>query len=416
MPTVKPKQPATETAASRSIPLRLSDVRGVVKLGSDATVAITGLVEQMHLTIADRALPLGRPRSGRTGGITGVVYRSVRGVTRLAAWGLDSSLRASEGLVRSSPSSAAREAALAVINGVWGDHLAATANPLAIPMSFRVHGRSLDLSADGLSSALPRPGGRIALLIHGLCMNDLQWRRNGHDHGEMLARELGYTSLALHYNSGRHISDNGEELAGLLEQLVACWPVAVDELVIVGHSMGGLVARSACLAAEKKGLSWRKRLTRLACLGTPHHGALLERGGHLVDTLLELSPYVAPFARLGKARSAGITDLRFGNVRHEDWAGRHRHDQKHDDRLPTPLPKGVGVYCVAATTAEHPRGMRHALVGDGLVTLASAWGEHREKRLALAVPASHRLLVTKTNHLDLLSRDEVAQALRGWLA
>jgi len=407
---------ATPTSASKSIPVRLSDIRGVLRLGSDATVGITDLVEQMHLTITDRALPLGRPRSGRTSGITGVVYRTVRGVTRLASWGLDSSLRASEGLLRPGPSSAAREAALAVINGVWGDHLAATANPLAIPMSIRVQGRPVELSDEGLKSALPRAGGRIALLIHGLCMNDLQWRRDGHDHGAMLARELGYTSLALHYNSGRHISENGDELAGLLEQLVAGWPVAVDELVIVGHSMGGLVARSACLAAEKLGLSWRKRLTRLACLGTPHHGALLERGGHRVDTLLELSPYVAPFARLGKARSAGITDLRFGNVRHEDRGGRHRHEQKHDDRLPTPLPTGVDVYCVAATTAEHPRGVRHALIGDGLVTVASAWGEHRERRLALAVPASHRLLVTKAGHLDLLSRDEVAQALRHWLA
>jgi pimeloyl-ACP methyl ester carboxylesterase len=396
--------------------VRLSDLRGAVKLGSDATVGITDLVEQMHRTIADRALPLGRPRDGRTGGITGVVYRSVRGVTRLASWGLDSSLRACEALLGASPSSAAREAALAVVNGVWGDHLAASANPLAIPMSLRVQGRPVGLHAEGLKSALPQPGGRIALLIHGLCMNDLQWRRDGHDHGEMLARQLGYASLALHYNSGRHVSENGEELAGLLEQLVACWPVAVDELVIVGHSMGGLVARSACLAAEKQRLAWRRRLTRVACLGTPHHGALLERGGHLVDTLLELSPYVAPFARLGKARSAGITDLRFGNVRQEDWAGRPRHEQKHDDRMPTPLPKGVDVYCVAATTAEHPRGLRHALVGDGLVTVASAWGEHRDGRLALHVPAAHRALVTKAGHLDLLSRDEVAQALRRWLA
>ena len=415
MPLPEPTDVTTRISASRSTAVRLSDVRGLVKLGSDATVGITDLVEQMHRTIAGLALPLGRPRSGRTTGITGAVYRSVRGVTRLASWGLDSSLRASEGLLRHAPSSAAREAALAVINGVWGDHLAATANPLAIAMSLRVRGQPIDPSAEGLKSVLPQPRARIALLIHGLCMNDLQWRRDGHDHGQMLERELGYSSLALHYNSGRHVSENGEQLAGLLEQLVSCWPAPVEELVLVGHSMGGLVARSACHVAGTRGLSWRKRLTRVVCLGTPHHGALLERGGHLVDTLLELSPYVAPFARLGKARSAGITDLRFGNVRREDWCGGHRHSQSHDDRLPTPLPAGVQFYCVAATTAEQPRGLRHALIGDGLVTVASAWGEHRDKRLALAVPPSHRLLVTKAGHLDLLRRDEVAQALRRWL-
>ena len=208
MPLPEPTDLPTETSASRPIAVRLSDVRGLLKLGSDATVGITDLVEQMHLTIAERALPLGRPRSGRTGGITGAVYRSVRGITRLASWGLDSSLRASEGLLRPGPSSATREAALAVVNGVWGDHLAATANTLAIPMSFRLQGQPVELSAEALSATLPQPRRRIALLIHGLCMNDLQWQRDGHHHGEMLARELGYTSLALHYNSGRDCSSN----------------------------------------------------------------------------------------------------------------------------------------------------------------------------------------------------------------
>ena len=125
----------------------------------------------------------------------------------------------------------------------------------------------------------------------------------------------------LHYNSGRHVSENGREFAALLEQLVAGWPVPVDELVIVGHSMGGLVARSACHHAEAQGQAWLASLTKLVCLGTPHHGAPLERGGRWVDVLLGLSPYVAPFARLGKARSAGITDLRFGNLQRRRLAG-----------------------------------------------------------------------------------------------
>ena len=406
----------TDKLMSKSIPFRLSDARGLLRLGCDATVGITDLVEQMHLTISHWALPIGRPRRGRTTGITGAVYGTVRGVTRLTARGLDSSLRRFEHPDRSSPTSARRDATLAVVNGIWGDHLASTGNPLAIRMAVRLRGRDVDLSAEGLKSAVPQASGRIALLIHGLCMSDRQWRRNGHDHGEMLARELGYTTLALNYNSGRHISENGEQLAALLEKLVSCWPVPVDELVIVGHSMGGLVARSACHAAECRSLKWRHRLTRLVFLGTPHHGAALERGGHLVDSLFEVSPYAAPFARLGKARSAGITDLRFGNVQRADWEHRHAHDQRHDDRVPTPLPAGVDVYCIAATTAEKPRGLRHALLGDGLVSLASAWGEHREERLALAVPASHKTLVTQAGHLDLLSRAEVAQALERWLA
>jgi pimeloyl-ACP methyl ester carboxylesterase len=191
--------------------------------------------------------------------------------------------------------------------------------------------------------------------------------------------------------------------------------VPLRELVIVGHSMGGLVARSACHAADTQAMSWRRRLSRLVCLGTPHHGAALERGGHLLDIVLGLSPYVAPFTRLGKARSAGITDLRYGNLQRADWQDRAPHDQRHDDRVPTPLPEGVAVYLLAATTAEQPRGLRHAAVGDGLVSLASAWGEHRERRHALALPAGHKRLITQANHWDLLNRAEAAQALRDWL-
>ena len=120
-------------------------------------------------------------------------------------------------------------------------------------------------------------------------------------------------------------------------------------------------------------------MTALVCLGTPHHGAPLERGGRRIDQLLGLSPYVAPFARLGKARSAGITDLRYGNLQDADWQGRDRHAQQHDDRQPTPLPAGVATYLLAATTADKPGPLHHALIGDGLVPLASALGEHRDR-------------------------------------
>jgi hypothetical protein len=401
---------------ARRLALTLADVRGLARLGFDATVGVTDLVEQMHRTIGTVAAPLGRPRGGRTRGITGAVYGTIRGTTKLLGRGVDASLRLLEPGGGPAEVSPQREAALAAINGVWGDHLEASGNTLAIAMALRIGGRRVDLTAAGLRAALPAVSGRIAVLVHGLCMNDLQWRRAGYHHGEMLARELGYTVLALHYNSGLHVSDNGKRLAALLDELLASWPRPVDELAIVGHSMGGLVARSACHVAERRALAWRARLAKMVCLGTPHHGAVLERGGHWIDTMLGLSPYVAPFARLGQARSAGITDLRYGNLQRSDWAGRPPHDQKHDDRTPTPLPAGVQVYLLAATTAAEPRGLRHAVIGDGLVTVASAWGEHRDKALALAVPASHKRLLTEASHWDLLSLPEAADALRRWLA
>ncbi len=405
-----------EGSAARPLPLTLADLRGLARLGFDATVGITNVVEHLHHTISDRAVPFAKPVVGYVRRVNEAIYHTIRGTTWLAARGVDAAIRVVEPTTGGRPTSRERDAALAALNGIWGDHLEASANPLAIRTELRAQGRPLALTKEGLYAALPDATGRIAVLAHGLCMNDLQWQRNGHHHGAMLANEFGYTVVDLHYNSGLHISTNGLRFAALLERLIAHWPVPVEELVIVGHSMGGLVARSACRKAQLRSLAWLTKLSKLVCLGSPHHGAVLERGGHLLVTLFEASPYVAPFARLGNARSAGITDLRYGNLQRADWVGRHAHDQKRDDRTPTPLPAGVAVYLLAATLAEQPKGMRHALIGDGLVTLASAWGEHRTRALALSVPASHKALITRANHWDLLSHPEAADALRRWLA
>ncbi len=375
----------------------VAQLRGLARLGFDATHGVVGVVEQMHRTISDRAWPLAAGRAPRTTGLTGAVYGAIRGTTGLVGSGVNQALRLLESWAPDGKTSPRREAVLAAVNGIWGDHLAATGNPLAIAMALRVDGRAVTLTPEGLRAALPQASGRIAVLVHGLCMNDLQWRRNGHHHGDVLTGEMGYTVLSLHYNSGLPIADNGAALADCLNELLAAWPVPVDELALVGHSMGGLVARSAIAHGEASLLPWRQQLTRLVCLGSPHQGALLESGGRLIDTGLELSPYLAPFARLGKTRSAGINDLHDGSVR-------------------APLPAGVQVGLLAATTAEQAKGLRHALVGDGLVTLASAWGEHRDPGRALHAPASRKRLITQANHWDLLSHPQAADALRSWLA
>ncbi len=392
-----------------------SDLRGLTQLGFDAALGITNLVEAMHHTIASRAGIVGTTPAGRPSGITGFVYGTVRGTTRLFGSGINTALRAVTPAAAPDATSPAREMALAVLNGVWGDHLAASNNPLAIPGSLRTGGRPLELSRDELAARIAQPTGRLLVLAHGLCMNDLQWLRNGHDHGQALARDLGFTPVYLHYNSGRHVSENGNDFAQLLEQLLSQWPVPVQELVIVGHSMGGLVARSAVFQARQRKQAWTSSLRKLVFLGTPHHGAALERGGHQVDMLFGVSPYVAPFARLGKARSAGITDLRFGNLQPADWQGRDRHSQRHDDRRPTPLPAGVDCFIVAATKAAKVGGLHSRVVGDGLVPLASALGEHREPQHTLKVPKHHMRIVTSADHWDLLSREDVYAQLRAWL-
>ena len=169
--------------------------------------------------------------------------------------------------------------------------------------------------------------------------------------------------VQLRYNSGRSIDANGRNLAVMLEALLERWPVPVTQLVIVGHSMGGLVARSAIHHGTAAGHSWRARLRKLFSLGTPHHGAPLERGGNRLDYVMELSPYVAPFTSLGKARSAGITDLRYGSIT----------DVEHEF---VPLPDDVECYALAATLGKRRGLLADRLVGDGLVPLDSALGQH----------------------------------------
>jgi hypothetical protein len=404
--------PATTTPRNH-----VSDLRGVSRLAVDATAGVTGLVEAMHVDIARMPTKLGGPLiGGAVNGITWLVYRAIQGVTRAAGWSIDSVLAQLVPMIGHLDSSPSREAVVAALNGVLGDHLAETNNPLAITMQWRSNGTPLTLTPEGLAAALPRRSPKIVVLLHGLCMNDLQWTRQGHNHGATLDRDLGYTPVYLHYNSGQHISTNGQAFTAMLEALVAAWPVPVKELAIVAHSMGGLVARSAHHYATVRGHTWRHRLRKLVFLGTPHHGAVLERGGHGLQRLVGQIPYVAPLARLGKIRSSGITDLRHGSLLDEDWHGCDRFAHGEDARRPVPLPEGVGCFAIGATTAGAPSDRLGRFLGDGLVPLPSALGRHRDPQFTLPFPETHQWVACQTSHFDLLSRPQVYERIRAWLA
>jgi pimeloyl-ACP methyl ester carboxylesterase len=334
-------------------------------------------------------------------------------VTQLVGSGIDFALAQLAPLLGEGSPGPERDAVLAALNGVLGDFLVETDNPLAIQMQVRHGGAPLELQRPALLAALPRAGSKLLIMVHGSCMNDRHWSRLGHDHGAALARDLGYTTVYLRYNSGLHISSNGRAFAALLERLVAQWPVPLDELVVLAHSMGGLVARSACHHGESDGQLWRQKVRKLVCLGTPHHGAPLERAGNWLECLLGVSRYSAPLARLGRLRSAGLTDLRFGNVLDEHWQGRDRFAHAADPRRQLKLPDGVACYAIAATTAPQPGGK---LPGDGLVPVDSALGRHGKPELTLGFPEAHQWIGFGMGHLDLLSRAEVYATIRRWLS
>jgi pimeloyl-ACP methyl ester carboxylesterase len=374
-----------------------TDLRGAARLAAEGAIGLTSLVEAMHQRIAS---PPGvkAAASGRTSGITGLVYRSVRGVTRAVGGVADGTLALLQQLLPASADavdSPGRDAAIAAINGVLGDHLADTGNPLAITMALRVDGQALPLERAALAARLPQAGPKLVVLMHGLCMNDRLWQRQDHDHGRMLARELGFTPVYLHYNSGRAIADNGREFAGLMQRLLDSWPVALEQVVLLTHSMGGLVARCALQQAAEAGLAWPQQIDELVFLGTPHHGAPLERAGHGLDLLLAAAPYAAPLARLGRVRSAGITDLRHG--------------------LRGPLPQGPRCWAVAATLSRGSGRLKDHVLGDGLVPLNSALGRHTDRQRTLRIPRARQCVLRETGHLELLNSPAVAAQLLQWL-
>ena len=402
--------------------LRATDLRGAAQLATQATLGVTRIAEGVHQSVWRTLGAPGGKQLGQARGITGMVYKGVRGATELVGKGVDSLLAKLQPLLEAAddgakPETPQRESVIAALNGVMGDSLMASNSPFAMTMSFRHQGEALNPLALPPNFAAT---GKVLLLIHGLCMNDLAWHapHQGQvvDHGEALAHRLGCTPVYLRYNSGLHTSQNGHELSARLEQLLLHWPTPVDELTVIAHSMGGLLIRSAFHYARKDGLRWPAHLKNIVFLGTPHHGAPMERAGNWVDTVLGSTPFTAPIAKLGHVRSAGITDLRYGHVVDEDWQGHDRFRRSPDRRQIVPLPEGVACYAIAATLAPKRGALADRLLGDGLVPLHSALGHHDDPLRCLVFAKPSQWIAYRMGHLELLSSPEVTEQMVTWLS
>ncbi|WP_418318783.1 esterase/lipase family protein [Piscinibacter sakaiensis] len=409
-----PPKPRPTPVSSLARHLQLADLRGLARLSTQATIGVTDITEGVHRSVLG-TIGLAGSDAQRTGGLSGLVYRAVRGITRGVGRALDTTLAGMEPLLadvdrRPAEESVQRAAVLAALNGVLGDRLAADRSPFAFNMSLRHRGLPIEL---GKPLPVHAPRSRILLMVHGLCMNDLQWSRIGddgqvHNHGEAAAAALGHTDLCLRYNSGRHVWQNGRDLAELLDRLLQHWPVPVEEVSVIAHSMGGLVIRSAVHQALQQQREWLQRLKQVIFLGTPHHGAPLERAGRGVDLLLAASPWTAPFSRLSGVRSAGITDLRDGRLIDED--------PRQGRRTPLPLPGGIRWRAIAATLAERRSAIADRLTGDGLVPLDSALGRDADGAQQLSFADDSTWISPQTGHLALLSRPDITERIIDWLA
>ncbi len=381
---------------------------------------MTRITEDVHQSVLNTMGIPGGKAPGQTRGIPGLVYKSIHNVTQLVGKGVDVILSRLQPLFESAEDAKSgtpqREAVLAALNGVMGDRLVTSNNPFATPMTLRYRGEALNWQS---MPPVPAASNKVVLLIHGLCLNDMQRhaQRKGHgvDHGEALASALGYAPVYLHYNSGLHTSQNGRELSAQMEQLVTRWPTAIEELSFVAHSMGGLLARSAFHYAKQENLCWPGHLKNIVFLGTPHHGTPLERAGNWVNTILGSTPHTKPFTAIGQLRSAGITDLRYGHVLDEDWHGHDRFHRKPDNRQFVSLPEGVACYTVAATKAARRSALANRLIGDGLVPLHSALGHHDDAQRKLLFAEASQWIAYRMNHMELLSSPEVTRQIVQWL-
>jgi pimeloyl-ACP methyl ester carboxylesterase len=312
--------------------------------------------------------------------------------------------------------------AVGALNGAWGDTLARLRNPLALSMTIRVDGRDVAPTTPALRGAFSGCGGDLVVFLHGLCETERAWWLRAEDHhgdrdsthGSRLAAETGATPVYLRYNSGLHISENGERLAALLDELIACWPVPVTRLTLVGHSMGGLVIRAACCHGQQASASWLPLVRRVVYLGSPHLGAPLEVAATAAGLALQKLPETRPLASALATRSVGIKDLRYGDVRPDDWAGIVDPDARRGEPAEcAPLLETATHYYIGVTLSRDQDHIVARMIGDALVTFPSASGQGRRRRLAFEIDRGRHL--GGLHHFDLLNHPRVWALLRDWL-
>ncbi len=321
-----------------------------------------------------------------------------------------------------------RDDAVAIVNGLFGDALAERGSNLATTMTLRVGGTVLPLHRDSLAEALAQTGTavgrRICVFVHGLMSTEAIWRFPGDPdttYGSMLERAHDVTTVTVRYNTGRHISTNGRELARLIADLVRAWPTRVREINLIGHSMGGLVVRSALHYGRTTppgrrfgiGRRWTSKVARVVLIGVPNTGAGLEALVNSASAALWAVP--VPSTRLVGSgldrRSAGIKDLRFGAILDDDWLEQDAaaRERPHPHR-PLRLRRARSLVIAGTVTAdpEHPVAR---LLGDALVTSASATGRADDGEL-FAGPTTR--VFPKVRHVALAHHPDVADAIVEW--
>ncbi|MGD0452692.1 MAG: alpha/beta fold hydrolase [Solirubrobacteraceae bacterium] len=405
-----------------------NEVRALSALAFDELRSFPGAIRDMHLGIAQRAFRGVGPAGGPVKLIHDALSSRAYDAIAAGASGLGKAAdRAMErrGIGEQVSLSTTQKGSfgLAVLNGLIGDRLERDGSALHQPASARMHGERIGLDEASLRDAFPQATPRLAVFIHGLTGDEFCWSWGENlatnpgaaaPYGSRLVSDLGYTPVYLRYNSGLHISENGRTVAELLQELVESWPVEAQQVALVGHSMGGLVARSAAHHAHEQDQTWVRRVRHVVSLGTPHHGAPLERGAHRAALALDKLPETRMLGSFLKKRSAGIRDLRHGSLVDEDWRGRDPEALRAIACQEVPLLPWAMHFFVSATVTRDPNHPLGRLLGDILVLKPSASGQSKARRIPFREEHGHH--VGGAHHLALLNHPEVYERLRDWLA
>jgi pimeloyl-ACP methyl ester carboxylesterase len=397
--------------------MRREEIAALGDLAGEAAAGAARQIHELHTGIAARvwsrvgpaALPVKLAHDRIARGAYSAASDLTGSVVRAAA---NAASRAQSPDAPSIERTPAGRVVVSALNGAFGDTLVRRGNPLALRMAVRRKGRDLDITRPELRRAYPNAKPRLAVFVHGLCETDEAWKLGAGRHvpyGHRMEIELGYTPVYLRYNTGRHISENGRELATLLDELVASWPTEVHEITLVGHSMGGLVGRSACHYGADSACVAKVR--HVFTLGTPHRGAPLEQAANAASAALARLPETRPMARALNLRSSGIKDLRYGYLVDECWMDQDcdaylRNTSKEIPFLPT-----ARHYFICATLTREADATVGRIIGDLLVLQPSAWAhEGRGKRMRF--PIEHYYHLGQANHFDLLNHPAIFDQMR----
>ncbi|HBF13054.1 MAG TPA: hypothetical protein DDW49_06670 [Deltaproteobacteria bacterium] len=309
---------------------------------------------------------------------------------------------------------------LCILNGVLGDILEKGNTPLAMKMKLYVENKPVSMTKKSLSEIKLSNNKKICILAHGSCGSIKGWNFKedpSNNYGSLLKKEKEITPFFLRYNSGLHISTNGKRLSDLLEKLVCHHPEKISELVLVGHSMGGLVFRSACHYGQKEKRKWVKLVTKIFYLGSPHLGTHLEKLGKLTTTVLSQipNPVTKAIVSLGNLRSAGIKDLRHGYLIDEDWQQKNADNlfYRHENRIP--LLDTADHYLICGTLSKVADSKMGRFFGDGMVHPASGMGRGLFSSNDIPFLKHHCKIILGISHARLQRSPRVYEQIREWM-